>query len=185
MPTINKPLVLKSGDSVELLETSAMTGGAYVRSRFVFAAGGIRVPSHIHPLQEEKLEVVSGRLTYFLNGKKHVAQAGTTVTLPRGIVHRHFCEDQKEDAVTIETMTPGLDWDYLLENLFGLGAQGSFNVISLPAFLTMQLAQIKAAFYAGYLMPLWFQKTVANALAPLLHRLGYRAVHKRFSGEEW
>ncbi|PYL07056.1 MAG: hypothetical protein DME34_07655 [Verrucomicrobia bacterium] len=184
MPTINRLLVLKSGDSVELLETSAMTGGAYVRSRFVFAAGGLRAPSHIHPLQEEKFEIVSGRLTYFLDGKRHVAEAGTTVTLPPGIVHRHYGEDEKEDAVTIETVTPGLDWDYVLENLFGLGAEGSFNAISLPAFLIMQAAKMKAAFYAGYIMPVWFQKPAAKALAPLLYRLGYRAVHKRFSGEE-
>src|SRR5438105_14102400 len=105
MPTINKPLVLKSGDSVELLETSAMTGGAYVRTRFVFAAGGLRAPSHIHPLQEEKFEILSGRLTYSLNGKKHVAEAGTTVTPPHGMAHRQYCQHEKEAAVTIETVT--------------------------------------------------------------------------------
>src|SRR5207244_1963796 len=162
-----------------------MTGGAYLTTRFVFAAGGLREPSHIHPMQEEKFEILSGRLTYFLNGKKHVAQAGTTVTLPPGIVHRHYCEDEKEAAVTIETVTPALDWDYNVENLFGLGAEGSFNKISLPAFLIMQVAKMKSAFYAGYIMPIWFQKVAAKALAPLLHLFGYRAVYKRFSGEEW
>src|SRR4051812_48333967 len=142
MPTINKPYVLASGDSMELLETSAMTGGKYVRSRIVFAAGGLRVPPHIHPLQDETLEIVSGRLTYFLNGQKHVAETGTTVQLPRGAGHRHHCE-HSEAAVAIQTMTPGMDFDYLLENLFGLGSEGKLRGISLPIFLLCQLGKMK------------------------------------------
>ena len=183
MPTINKPIVLPSGDSVELLETSAMTGGDYVRSRIVFAAGGLRVPPHKHPLQDETLEVVSGRLTYFLNGKKHVAEAGTTVQLPHGIGHRHHCEDTQA-VVVIQTMKPGLDFDYLLENLFGLGSEGSLKGISFPLFLLVQLGKMKSAFVHAYI-PIWFQKVVAKTVTPFAYLLGYRAVYKRFSGEEW
>jgi quercetin dioxygenase-like cupin family protein len=185
MPTINKRFALASGDSLELLETSAMTGGAYVRARFVFGVGGLRAPAHIHPLQEEKFEILSGRLTYFLDGKKYIAETGTTVTLPPGVVHQHYCEDEKEAAITIETVTPGLDWDYLVENLFGLGAEGNLTKMSLPIFLIMQLATMKSAFYGGSIKPLWLQKLVAKAVTPLLHLFGYRVVHERFSGEEW
>jgi quercetin dioxygenase-like cupin family protein len=183
MPTINKPIALPSGDSVELLETSAMTGGERVRSRIVFAANGLRVPPHVHPLQDEMLEVVSGRLTYFLAGKKPVADAGTTVRLPRGIGHQHHCEE-KEAAVAIQTMTPGLDFDYLLENLFGVGAEGRLTGPSYLLHLLVFLAKFKSAFSSPSL-PLWFQKGVGKAVAPFAYILGYRAVYQRFSGEEW
>jgi quercetin dioxygenase-like cupin family protein len=71
MPAINKPIVLSSGDSMELLETSAMTSGAYVKARLVFKRDGPRFPSHIHPYQDETYEVVSGVLIYMLDGVKH------------------------------------------------------------------------------------------------------------------
>jgi quercetin dioxygenase-like cupin family protein len=183
VPTINKPIVLSSGDSVELLETSATTGGAYTRARFVFAAGGLRVPAHIHPLQEEKLEIVSGKLTYYLAGDKHVAEAGTIVLLPRGTAHQHHSEDA-EAAVVIQTMTPGLDFDYLLENLFGLGSEGRLQGWRYFVYLTVILGKMDSAF-VGANLPIWFQKVVAKIVTPILYLFGYRAVNKRFSGEEW
>lgn len=183
MPTINKPIVLPSGDSMELLETAAMTNGEYIRARFVFAANGLRVPAHKHPLQEETLEVTSGRLTYYLNGKRHVAETGATIVLPRGVGHQHHSEDP-EAAVVIQTMRPGLDFDYLLENLFGLGSEGRLQGFSYFVYLIVLLGKMKSAF-VGANLPVWFQKIVAKIVTPFLYLFGYRAVNKRFSGEEW
>lgn len=160
-----------------------MTGGERVRSRIVFAANGLQVPPHRHPLQVETLEVVSGRLTYFLRGKKHLAEPGSTVQLPRGVGHRHHSEGP-EDVVVIQTMTPGLDFDYLLENLFGRGAEGSLKSIQLPIFLIAQVGKMKSAFLHAYI-PQWFQRVVAGAITPILYLFGYRVIQRRFSGEQW
>jgi quercetin dioxygenase-like cupin family protein len=183
MPTINKPIALPSGDVIEILETSATTGGEYVRSRILFAVGGLRVPAHIHPHQDEEYKVVSGKLTYFLDGEKHIADAGTTITLPRGIRHEHYSEGP-EAAVTIQTLKPGLDFDYLLENLFGLGAEGHLKGISYFLQLMVILAKMKSAFVLADI-PIWLQKTVAKMVTPIAYVFGYRAVYERFSGEEW
>jgi len=178
MPTINKPIVLPTGDVIEILETSAMTGGEYVRSKILFAAGGLRVPAHIHP-QDEEFQVVSGKLTYLLDGEKHVADAGTTVTLPRGVGHEHYSEGP-EAAVTIQTLRPGLDFDYVLENLFGLGAEGHQSTIQLLIII----AKMKSAFVRADI-PIWLQKAAAKVITPIAYLFGYRAVYQRFSGEEW
>jgi quercetin dioxygenase-like cupin family protein len=183
MPYINKPIVLASGDSIELLETSAMSSGERVRTRIIFAAGGIRVPPHVHPLQDEAIEVLSGELTYVLAGEKHVVNAGNSVRLPRGVGHQHYSEGP-EGAVTIQTMTPGLDFDYLLENLFGVGAEGRLKGPSYLLQLLVFLGKMKAAFAHAYI-PFWFQKGVAVIVTPIAYLLGYRAVYQRFSGEEW
>lgn len=183
MPTINRKLVLDSGDSVELLETSAMTGGERVRARLVFKAGGLKVVPHIHPHQDETYEVISGKLTYLLDGAKNVAPAGTTVVLPRGISHQHYCGGP-EDAVTIQTMTPGWDFDYLLENVFGLGSEGR-AIRGLDNILQgiVWLRRLKSGFFlAG--IPIWMQRALAWIATPILELFGYRAVHQRFSGEE-
>lgn len=183
MPTLNKKLVLESGDSLELLETSAMTGGERVRARLVFKAGGLKVVPHIHPHQDETYEVISGNLTYLLDGAKNIAPAGSTVCLPRGIPHQHYCEGP-EDAVTIQTMAPGLDFDYLLENVFGLGSEGR-GIRGLDNKLQglVWLRRLKSGFFLGGI-PLWLQRVLAWIVTPILELFGYRAVHARFSGEE-
>jgi hypothetical protein len=103
--------------------------------------------------------------------------------LPRGVGHQHHCED-KEDAVVIQTMTPGLDFDYLLEDLFGLGSEGRLQGIQYFVYLIVILGKMKSAF-VGANLPLSFQKSVAVIVTPIFYLFGYRAVNKRFSGEEW
>src|SRR5947209_14053647 len=117
MPTVNKVRSLPKGDSMEILENAAMTGGAQTRVRLVFKPGGSRVPAHRHLLQDEDYEVLSGTVTYMLDGKIYQAPARTKFTLPKGVIHEHYTLGP-EDAVSIQTITPALDFDLIVENLF-------------------------------------------------------------------
>jgi quercetin dioxygenase-like cupin family protein len=184
MPVLNKRIIVAgSGDSMELLETSAMTNGARVRARINFGAAGAHVAAHIHPLQEETYEVISGTLAYVLNGTKHTAPAGATVRLPRGVPHEHYSEGPGE-TLTIMTMTPGLDFDYALETVFGLASEGRLESVSYGVQGLVMIRKMKGAFMLAS-MPVWFQKLIAWIITPFAYRLGYRAVYQRFSGEEW
>jgi quercetin dioxygenase-like cupin family protein len=183
MPAIGKPVVLPAGDSMELLETAAMTHGDRVRARLVFAANSPRAPRHVHPLQDESYEVISGNLSYILGREKHVAGAGSVVHLPRKIAHQHFCEGP-EDAVTIQAVTPALDFDYVLENVFGRGTEDKLSGIPQILQGLVMIRKMKAAFFLAGL-PLWLQRLAAWLVAPFAYRFGYRAVYQRFSGEEW
>jgi quercetin dioxygenase-like cupin family protein len=183
MPLLGRVLKLDTGDSVELLEPAAASGGAFTRIRFVFKAGGLRVSPHRHLEQDETFEVLSGTMGYTLRGKKHHAAAGSTVTLPRGIIHTHFSAGP-EDTVVIQTMRPGLDFDYIAENLFGLGTEHR-GIAGLDSIIQglVWLRKMKGPFYLG--APLWLQRSLAALVTPIAYRFGYRAVYKRFSGEEW
>lgn len=183
MPTINKPIVLASGDSMELLETSAMTNGRQVKARIVFAANGIRVATHLHPDQDETYEVISGNLTYFVDGTKHVAPAGSTVQLPRGVPHQHFSEGP-EETIVIQAMTPGGDFDYVLETLFGLGSEDRLRGLDYVVQGMVMLRRMKSPVVVAAL-PEWLQRGLARIFTPLAELFGYRAVYRRFSGEEW
>src|SRR4051812_5261907 len=167
MPTINKPIAIITGDSAEILETSAMTGGAYTRIRIIFKPGGLRVPSHRHLLQDETYEVISGTMTYTLDGKVHQAGPGTTVTLPKSVLHEHYTTGPG-DAVTIQTMSPGLDFDYLVENLFGLGSIGR-GVNPIDAFIQgmVWIRKAKGTFYVA--MPIWLQRGLAMIICPIAY----------------
>lgn len=184
MPVIDRPLTLASGDTLRLLETAAMTGGAYMRAQILFKAGGLKVEPHIHVHQDETYEVVSGRLTWILDHQKHVAEPGARVALPRGVAHQHYSEGPG-DAVVIQTVAPALDFDYLIENIFGLGSEGRAvrgldNLIQGLVWIHgMRSTLIIAA------VPAWVQYAMARLVAPPARWLGYRPVHRRFSGEDW
>jgi mannose-6-phosphate isomerase-like protein (cupin superfamily) len=182
MPTINKQFVLPSGDSVEILETSAMTNGERVRARFFLKPNVIRVGPHIHVRQDESYEVISGKLTCFLKDKKHVVEAGSTIVLPRGIPHQHYNEGP-DDAVAIETMTPGLDFDYALENIFGLASeQKGLSGLGLKLYGLVRIRRMKSTILLAD-VPQWFQYALAWVVTPVAELFGYRAIYRRFSGE--
>ena len=183
MPTINKPYVSKSGDSTELLETGAMTNGQYVKARTVFGPNGIRVPSHVHADQDETYEVVSGTLTYFLNGKKHFAPPGTIVELPRGVAHQHYSEGP-EPAATIQTMKPAGDFDFVLETLLGLGSEGRLRGLDFFIQGMVMIDRMKSPVLLGFI-PIWLQRGIARVFTPVAELFGYHAVYKRFSGQDW
>lgn len=183
MPVIGKEHVLQSGDSAELLEGAATSGGAHVRTRFVFNAAGLHAPPHRHPRQDETFEVISGTMAYDLDGTKHIAEPGRTVTLPKNVLHQHYSAGP-QDTVVIQTITPGLDFDYIVENLFGLGSEGR-GVQGLNNIVQglIWIHKMKGPFFLG--APVWIQYVLASIISPLAYGFGYRAVYKRFSGEEW
>ncbi|MGK9236634.1 cupin domain-containing protein [Inquilinus limosus] len=51
---------------------------------------GTFVPPHIHPLQDEFLYILEGRLDFLLDGKNASATVGDLVRLPKGIPHGIF-----------------------------------------------------------------------------------------------
>jgi len=183
MPAINKPIVRPSGDAMELLETAAMTNGRYVRARIVFGATGFRVPPHFHVLQEESFEVISGTLTYWLDGTKHTAAAGVTVKLPPNVPHQHYSEGPA-NTETIMTMSPAGDFDYVLETLFGLAQEERLDGFRyVLQGIVMQRRMNTPVFLAA--LPASIQRAICFAVAPVAELFGYRAVYRRFSGEEW
>jgi mannose-6-phosphate isomerase-like protein (cupin superfamily) len=169
---------------MELLETSAMTNGQHVRARLTFKTGGLAVAPHIHTKQDETYEVISGRLAYVLDGVRHVAEPGEIVTLPRGVAHQHFAEGE-EDAIAIQTISPGLDFDCLLESIFGLASENrSIHGLDRLVQGLVWINKTKSTLILAT-PPEWVQRGLAIFVAPIAYLAGYRAVHERFSGEEW
>jgi quercetin dioxygenase-like cupin family protein len=74
---------------IEAHITSAQTGGAL--EMFVFNAppGMQGPPPHSHPGAEETFHVMEGEMEFTVGGTVHRASAGTTLHVPRGVVH-HF-----------------------------------------------------------------------------------------------
>src|SRR5207249_10047939 len=45
------------------------------------------------------------------------------------------------------------------------------------------IRKMKGPFYLA--LPIWLQRALAAVVSPIAYLCGYRAVYKRFSGEEW
>ncbi len=172
-----------SGDSYEFLETARDTGGERVTLKATIKSKGHLVPDHYHVFQNETFEVISGQLTILSDGQTSILSAGEKITLPKNSAHNHY--NNEDSAVTyIHTVTPAMDFDFLIENLVGLAADGKSK--NGKYGLVQELVTLKYLDSKSYLadMPVGVQKLLANIIAPIGRLLGYRAIYKKYSGIE-
>jgi quercetin dioxygenase-like cupin family protein len=172
-----------SGDSYEFLETSNDTNGERIAIKMVLKTKGLLVPNHFHVLQDETFEVLEGKLTIWFDGKIHILNAGETMTLPKGKSHNHY-NDSDETLTMIQTVTPALDFEYLMENLIGLASDGLMK--NGKAGIFQELVTLKYLDSKSFLadVPVGVQKVLMNTVAPISRMFGYRAVYKKYSGFE-
>jgi quercetin dioxygenase-like cupin family protein len=178
--TITNPT---NGDSYEFLETAKDSNGERVTMKAMIKSKGQLVPKHFHVFQDETFEVISGQLSIFLEGEIKTLSAGEKITLPKNIPHNHY---NNEDSVVtyIHTVTPALDFDFLIENLVGLAADGKSK--NGKYGLIQELVALKYLDSKSYLadIPIGVQKVLMNIIAPIGRLLGYRAIYKKYSGIE-
>lgn len=184
MPKVGQ--VLKdhfNGNSFEFLETAESSGGKRVKIKITQRAKGKTVEDHIHLLQDEHFEVLSGQLTYIINKEKNYLNSGEQITLLRNTPHNHY-NTGDEPAVYIQTISPALDIDYFLENLMGMINDGKLKKGQMSFF--QKMATLKYLESPSLLanIPRGVQRFLANVLGPVARRLGYRAIYKKYTGLE-
>ena len=173
----------ETGNTFEFIETAQDTNGARVTIKTTIKSKGELVANHLHLLQDETFEVISGRLTIIRNGQLHTLEAGEKITLPKNQPHNHYNQD--DSPVTyIQTTTPALDFEHLIETLVGLATDGKLK--NGKAGLVQELVILKYLDSKAYLsgIPLRVQDVLKNVVAPVGRALGFRAVYKQYSGFE-
>ncbi len=172
-----------SGDTYEYLETAEDTNGERVTMKASIKTKGPLVSKHYHLFQDETFEVISGQLTVWIEGKATTLSAGEKVALLKNKPHNHY-NNSDVPVEYIHTVAPALDFDYLMENLVGLAADGKskngkYGLIQ--ELVTLRYLDSKT-FLAD--IPLGVQKILMHTLAPIGRLLGYRAIYKKYSGIE-
>lgn len=172
-----------NGDSYEFLETAQDTNGKHVVLKATIHSKGQLVPKHFHALQDETFEVISGKLTVWLDGKTISLTSGEKITLPKNTHHNHY---NLEDTPLcyLHKVEPALDFDYLIENLAGLAADGKSK--NGKYGIIQELVTLKYLDSKSYLadIPLGIQIILMNIIGPIAHFFGYRAIYKKYSGIE-
>ena len=165
-----------SGERITFRATAAQTGGELVAIDLELPAGR-RVPGplHVHPVQEERFEVVEGTMRFRMGRERIVAGAGEVVVVPPGVAH-DFANVGDDDAVVRVEVRPALEMERMFETAVALAEQGRTMRGGIPKPLDLALftrefdQEVRAAF-----PPRWMQRL---ALAPLafLARLGRRRI---------
>jgi quercetin dioxygenase-like cupin family protein len=154
-----------SGERITFRTTAAETNGELVAIDLELPQGG-RVPGglHIHPLQEERFEVVRGVMRFRMRGERILAGPGEVVVVPPGMPH-DFANAGDVTALVRVDIRPALKMEQLFETAVALAERGRTMLGGIPRPLELALftrefeQEVQAAF-----PPRWLQRI---ALAPL------------------
>src|SRR6266566_5061153 len=172
-----------TGERVVFRRTSAETNGELLEYEFLFRPRGFVAAEHIHPRQEERHEVLGGRLGISVAGREQVLQPGDAVVVPPGTPHRLWSVDD-EPAHVLFQLRPALRAEELISTFVHLARAGKVGRRGYPRLL--QLAVLADEFGdEGFVTrpPRRLQQAAVALLAPLGRRCGYRADY-RTSGAE-
>jgi mannose-6-phosphate isomerase-like protein (cupin superfamily) len=179
--TIENPV---TGEKLRFLETSTETDGEYVLVECTVRPNGTVAAAHVHPKQSERFEVESGTVGFRVEGRNVIAGPGESVLVPPGTPHK-FWNAGETDAVFVCEVRPALQFERLLETMFGLAADGKTNRKGLPN--PLRLAVIANAHFDDVRLPFppaWAQKAALALGAPLGRAFGYTPAYDGAAAED-
>jgi quercetin dioxygenase-like cupin family protein len=172
--TLRNPV---TGEQMTFIRTSADTAGEYVLIELRAEPDAFVAAAHVHPSQVETFEVVSGTLGVKVAGDRREARAGESLVVEPGQAHRWWNAGSDELVFRCE-IRPALEFESLIETMFGLAADGRTNARGLPNVL--RLAVIARAHFDTVRLPFPptpLQRLMLAVAAPLGRALGYRPTY--------
>lgn len=162
-----------TGERMQFLVTATQTGGERVLVETTVRPDGFVAAAHVHPAQEERFEVVSGLLKMRLGRNELQLAPGETAYVAPGTRHR-FWNAGGDDVVFRTEIRPALEFERLIETMFGLAADGKTNRRGMPN--PFRLAVIAQAHFDVVRLPFPpapLQRAALAMGAPLGRLLGY------------
>jgi hypothetical protein len=150
-----------------------------LRLDFFVAPGGFLGNEHLHPKQEERIEVLSGALRCRIGGRERTLGPGDAVAVHPGTPHTLWNEGAEEAHALVE-YRPALRTEVLFETLFGLGRDGKTDEEGSPGLLqgAVMLEEYEEEYRLVRPSPP-VQKACLAVLALIGRLLGYRARYPR------
>lgn len=171
----------RTGERVKWHLTSAETEGRLVRAEWWTRPGGGVTFEHVHRDAEERFEVLSGRMSAELGGRRVDLVARERIVLPPRVPHRWWNSGGEDLHFIVEVDPPG-HFEETIETLFGLAREGRVRADGSPGLL--QLAVMAREFgLEAYPTspPLPVLRAATALLAPVGRALGRRATYPRFA----
>ena len=164
-----------TGERVLFRQTSYETCGELVEIECWVQHDGAFAAKHLHPHQTEVFRVVEGWMGFEVDGREMIALPGAEVVVEPGTPHRFWNAGESVARFTTE-VRPALQFEQLLETMYGLAADGKTNRSGMPN--PLRLAVIAREHFDDVQLPFppaWMQRLGLAMGAPLGRALGYGA----------
>ena len=165
-----------TGERLVVRKTARDTHGELFQADVYMRPGGFVAAEHIHPLQEERFEVLAGTLHARVAGKDVFAGPGETLVAPHGTPHVWW-NDGTDELHVLADVRPARKIEGFFETFFGLAQDGK---VSRKTGLAnpLRMAVVMRAFRHEIILarpPRLVQTLLFGLLAPIGRLLGYRA----------
>jgi quercetin dioxygenase-like cupin family protein len=170
-----------TGERIVWRQVAHDTGGALLQADLFALPNGSPAAPHLHPSQEERFEVVAGRLKVSIDGVERIIGPGDVAVVPPGIAHTWWNIGDDEAQVLVD-LRPALRSEMFFETLFGLAADGKVARNGLPG--PLQLASSATEFSDEVRLarpPYPIQRVLFAPLAAVGRLAGYRGWYPRYS----
>ncbi len=161
-------------------ETAADTNGEFLRLDIFISPDRAVFSKHMHPHQQETIEVVAGGLDGEVGDSAKSLRPGDVSIIPPEVMHHWHSLPGDETHLRVE-FRPAMQIEVVFETILGLAADGKLKVNGMPPLMQ------SAVFIAEYGDMLYFpipapiKKVMAVALAPIARRMGYRASYPKYT----
>jgi quercetin dioxygenase-like cupin family protein len=162
-----------SGERIIFRKTAADTDGELLEIDLELAPDGHVPGKHVHPVQEERFEVLSGTMKFKMGRKTRIAEPGDVVTVPAGQVHAFENGGDETAHVRVE-VRPALRMEHLFETAVALANEGRTTSKGMPKPLDLALFvrefadEVQGAFPPG-----WVQQATMAPLAWVARKRGH------------
>lgn len=153
-----------TGERIEFRETSADTEGRLLAFDLELSPDGHVPGAHVHPIQQESFEVLSGRVAFRLGVRKVIAGPGEHLVVPPGTMHKFANASGASARMRVE-VRPALRMEQLLEVSTDLARANRTTGKGMPRPLDMVL--FMRAFEWEVRAPMILHALVRATMAPL------------------
>ena len=133
---------------------------------------------HIHPEQEERFEVVRGRMRFRTRRERIFAGPGEVVVVPPGVLH-DWANVGEEPALVLVEVRPALAMERLFETAIALAEDGRAfgNGMPKPLDLALFLREFEREVQVAFPPP-WLQRIALAPLAWVAEQRGHAARYR-------
>ncbi len=167
-----------SGERITFQKTRADTNGESLIFDLQLSPDGHVPGAHVHPMQEERFEVLHGSMKFRKGIRTIVAHAGETVIVPPGVMHRFKNAGDGYTFARVE-VRPALRMEELLETAVAFAREGRTMSSGMP--YPLELALFMREFEAEVKPPMLPAAFVRIVTAPLVWLARRRGIDRHYT----
>src|SRR5215217_25344 len=126
--TLENPI---TGERFTFTHTASSTDGELLAFDFALRPGGAVPVPHVHPIQTERFEVVSGQMRFRVGLRTVLAGPGDVVEVEPGVAHSFANAGDEEARLRVE-VRPALEMEEMFADVIGMAHAGRMNRRGMP-----------------------------------------------------